>query len=344
MIKNECDIIKDLLPNYVENQINDNTKEFVEKHIKNCNKCDEMLKMLKGEQTEEETRNKIENIEINYLKKYNKKIKVFKWIAIALGLISIIICTIVLGTNVYEIIENNKAYEKSYKTYEEKENNKTYEESYRTYEEVNNIMNIAYEKTKALFENDNFILKKEFKLKNQSDASHITMYYKDGKYKEVHNTYNIYGNNEIENYTNYGVKSKVNCICLQFTDNKKYVGGLFIMDSKYLYEDHIKFLHLSSVIEQYYNYEIREEEECYVIRRNANYGNSYTEQWINKQSMLLVKEFIYYETYEKLTNYIYEIGTATDEDVMLNKEQTEKVYADPYISNSIERIKPILAY
>ena len=36
MIKNECDIVKDLLPNYIEGILSDNSKEFVDKHIKTC--------------------------------------------------------------------------------------------------------------------------------------------------------------------------------------------------------------------------------------------------------------------------------------------------------------------
>ncbi len=46
MMKKECEIIKDLLPNYIENQINDATKDFVEEHIKTCNDCKEMLEYL----------------------------------------------------------------------------------------------------------------------------------------------------------------------------------------------------------------------------------------------------------------------------------------------------------
>lgn len=47
MIKNECEIVRDLLPNYIENQIADGTKEFVEKHIKSCKECKEILNSAK---------------------------------------------------------------------------------------------------------------------------------------------------------------------------------------------------------------------------------------------------------------------------------------------------------
>lgn len=45
-MKNECSIVKDLLPNYIENQISTSTKDFVEKHITSCSECKETLDYL----------------------------------------------------------------------------------------------------------------------------------------------------------------------------------------------------------------------------------------------------------------------------------------------------------
>lgn len=42
----ECEIVKDLLPNYIENQISNTSKDFVEKHIKDCTECKEALDYL----------------------------------------------------------------------------------------------------------------------------------------------------------------------------------------------------------------------------------------------------------------------------------------------------------
>ena len=46
MMKNECDIVKDLLPNYIENQISETSKNFVEEHIKTCKDCADTLQFL----------------------------------------------------------------------------------------------------------------------------------------------------------------------------------------------------------------------------------------------------------------------------------------------------------
>lgn len=46
IMKKECEIVRDLFPNYVEKQISDVTKEFVEKHVKECKPCAYILESL----------------------------------------------------------------------------------------------------------------------------------------------------------------------------------------------------------------------------------------------------------------------------------------------------------
>ncbi len=46
-MNNECNIVLDILPLYIENIVSDDTKEFVEKHITQCSKCKKELEMLK---------------------------------------------------------------------------------------------------------------------------------------------------------------------------------------------------------------------------------------------------------------------------------------------------------
>lgn len=45
-MKKECEIVKDLFPNYIENRINDVTKEYVEEHIKSCKSCADILNSI----------------------------------------------------------------------------------------------------------------------------------------------------------------------------------------------------------------------------------------------------------------------------------------------------------
>ncbi|MBO4794793.1 MAG: zf-HC2 domain-containing protein [Clostridia bacterium] len=51
-MKNECDIVKDLLPLYADGMLSENSAAFVEEHVKECAGCAEALKELKSENPE----------------------------------------------------------------------------------------------------------------------------------------------------------------------------------------------------------------------------------------------------------------------------------------------------
>ena len=38
-MKNECNIIKDILPLYAEKMVSEDTVDFIEEHLKNCPAC-----------------------------------------------------------------------------------------------------------------------------------------------------------------------------------------------------------------------------------------------------------------------------------------------------------------
>ena len=38
-MKNECSIIRDILPLYVENMVSEDTSEFVKEHLESCPAC-----------------------------------------------------------------------------------------------------------------------------------------------------------------------------------------------------------------------------------------------------------------------------------------------------------------
>lgn len=47
-MSNECDLVKDLLPSYVDDLCSEYSKELVIRHIKQCNKCRHTLETLKS--------------------------------------------------------------------------------------------------------------------------------------------------------------------------------------------------------------------------------------------------------------------------------------------------------
>ena len=102
-MKNECDIVRDLLFGYNDKTLRNTSKEFVENHLKECNKCKEVLKQI---QNDTEPQEEIE--EINYFKKVRSKINrknIFLIIALVL-LVLVVLFNILVFVNY-----NNKASE-----------------------------------------------------------------------------------------------------------------------------------------------------------------------------------------------------------------------------------------
>ena len=87
--KKLCNIIKDLLPSYVENLTNDETNSFIESHIANCPECKELLENMRKEI--EVNSPKKEKKNFKYIKRYNQKLKIFRNILLVIALIFVLI-------------------------------------------------------------------------------------------------------------------------------------------------------------------------------------------------------------------------------------------------------------
>lgn len=68
-MKNECDIVKDLLFSYNDNILSNTSKEFVENHLKECDECKKAL-----EQIQEDSDEKNSKKELDFLRKIRHKI------------------------------------------------------------------------------------------------------------------------------------------------------------------------------------------------------------------------------------------------------------------------------
>ena len=76
---NECNVIKDLLPNYMENLVSEDTRTYIENHLKECKECRQVFETIKDEQKQERMNSKQkEKKEIDYLKKYKNKKLIIK--------------------------------------------------------------------------------------------------------------------------------------------------------------------------------------------------------------------------------------------------------------------------
>ena len=76
MNEKNCKIIRDLFPSYVDGLTNKDTNQYIEEHLKNCEDCKKILQNMKKELRIDTT--KKDSQEVNYIKKFNKKMKLFK--------------------------------------------------------------------------------------------------------------------------------------------------------------------------------------------------------------------------------------------------------------------------
>lgn len=66
MKNKDCNLVKDLLPNYIDRVTSSETNVFIEEHLKNCDKCRKSFE------------NMSEEIKVDYKSKDNKKINIFR--------------------------------------------------------------------------------------------------------------------------------------------------------------------------------------------------------------------------------------------------------------------------
>lgn len=127
-MKNECDIVKDLLFSYNDGVLSTTSKEFVEEHLKECKNCKNVLEEIKQENEEQ---NQVK--EIDTFKKIKKQINK-KNIVISISLIIlfiVVLFNILVYINYNEVASTMEIYLKDDITDEELENikNKVIEKS-----------------------------------------------------------------------------------------------------------------------------------------------------------------------------------------------------------------------
>lgn len=181
-MKKECEIIRDLLFGYSDGILSNSSKEFIEKHIKECDECKRLL-----EEIQNDKKQKVEEKEVEYLKKINKKMKR------KTGIISI--TTILLGI----LIVFNIFVYKNYKKYAEEieiflSNNITEEQLENIEKEIKTIHDkseITYKSEEEALENmkeklgDNANLLSDFTAENNIFPSSYIVRTKVEKVEEI---------------------------------------------------------------------------------------------------------------------------------------------------------------
>ena len=72
-MKENCEVIRDLIPLYVDDVCSAESKKMVENHLKNCNECKEILETIKKD---EKSKNSIEKETMTSFYKKIKKSKI----------------------------------------------------------------------------------------------------------------------------------------------------------------------------------------------------------------------------------------------------------------------------
>ena len=109
-MKNECSIVRDILPLYLENMVSDETGAFVKEHLKDCSECTAELEALKAEPKVEkigsEMRDSLEVEVMKSMKATRKKFrkKAYRVAAVIAG-IFIIVCVLLHFFPVYRIVD-----------------------------------------------------------------------------------------------------------------------------------------------------------------------------------------------------------------------------------------------
>ncbi|MBP3254958.1 MAG: permease-like cell division protein FtsX [Clostridia bacterium] len=238
-IEKECNIVNDLLFSYSDNVLSNDSKEFVENHLKNCEKCNKKLNEINSEK---DNNNQIH--EIDYLKGIKKKVKNKNAIIIIIGilLVSVIILNIIIYTNYKNSLGNIKVY---------LEKNITEEQMNNIQKIIKNIDSNAeityYSRTDAFNEvKENFGEKGEFLKGYNEENSPLSAYY------EIKTSYKLASKMKSMLLSTSGIKSVNNNtnwnIFMNSMKQIKFEGTINESTYQYIIEYYGDYNYFSSII------------------------------------------------------------------------------------------------
>lgn len=283
--EDECQIVEDLLYAFNEEILNKGSSEFVNEHLKECERCRDKLETIRSdlfmEKKEEE---KEEKIELTHLLKINKVMRILKYSLVIL----ITVIVLFLGS----VFFRNQ--------------------------ECKNLVDKAYSKIEELEQCNNYKIRKRVKYISHSDGDTedtITeIYYKDGIYKEVIPD-SIFFYKDNDDRVTY-VFEKLKTIEHNYNRIIPYKGYTFkeITGIRGIYEN-------EKSIFQRAKYEKRDDIfndiECYVLTKRKK-NNEYYELWVDKENFITIRTIENDEKYYREITYDIDINETLDSDVTLN--------------------------
>ena len=311
----ECDVVKDLSSLHIEDMLSQSSRNFIEKHLKDCKECEKYYKTLNSTflNENEKEKNKDE-IEINHLKKINKKITTLKWILFGIIVTILMLILYFFLKNVYIDSINDLNIVKILDMQKSCDNYKLV----HTTTEIN-------------------------KKTNQTNVIEVVHYYKDGKHKEVvsyhidgsmkEDTIRFIEDDSYEKTTVFHSLKQIDHQTQDFIEERKG-NTLNKIISRVMNNDAgVHNLGLKIRTEMFNN------KECYVV--SNVYNDSYRENYIDKETGDLVRIVSGNENFYNEELFILTENVVTDEDVDISILETDK-YKDYKINDIIYEIDEIM--
>ena len=107
--KNDCKIVQDLLPNYIDKLTSKETNTYIEEHVNGCKNCKKILDAMQKDILVEDK--KIEKKKIKYIKKYNHKLRILKTTLLLIILIIVVLFVAFPGKNMMIIASLGDKFE-----------------------------------------------------------------------------------------------------------------------------------------------------------------------------------------------------------------------------------------
>lgn len=277
--KRECKIIQEyLLPNYIDNLTDEEINSYINEHIKECDNCKKVYEDMQKD-SKEENMNQKQN-EINYMRKFNTKLKIVKSIFILIFAIILLI----LSLTIRKMIILNNLNEKVTK----------YIESKNTYVRISGNLNTGYEYMEIYKKDDK--IKRILKMENKEVYSttietpdEMSTYMDTPEHKQLSTTNDMIYNEQIISRPIY----------YEGTLKEKFLIAFFTkieserVDGKDCY-----------VLSTW--------------RKNGlpdSYGGYIGKAYIEKNTGLILKYVEYQKEKELMTYYEYKFNENTDEDM-----------------------------
>jgi hypothetical protein len=118
-MKNDCSVVRDILPLYIENMVSDETAAFVREHLESCPECASELEGMKDKpetkELESAARNELDGESAKSLKSLRKKLRKKSYRAgTVIAAVFIAICLLLYFFPVYRIVNVGSMFMENY--------------------------------------------------------------------------------------------------------------------------------------------------------------------------------------------------------------------------------------